>query len=39
MFNSDMAIFHIRLIPAQWYNDIFLALKKNLQSQFAAKKM
>src|SRR5437868_7241835 len=31
MTNSDEAMFHIRLIPDQWYNE---KAKKNLQLQF-----
>ncbi|CAB4390070.1 unnamed protein product [Rhizophagus irregularis] len=30
MFNSDIAMFHIGLIPARWYNDIFSSTQEEL---------
>ncbi|PKC02002.1 hypothetical protein RhiirA5_381296, partial [Rhizophagus irregularis] len=38
MFNSDMAMFHIGLIPARWYNDIFSSTQEELAIAICSKK-
>ncbi|CAB5360448.1 unnamed protein product [Rhizophagus irregularis] len=38
MFNSDMAMFHIGLIPARWYSDVFSSTQEELAVTVCGKK-